>query len=143
MESLGEPALSNPLPFPTHPNLYVKPVPPGWDEARLYEFFSAFGRIDSVRISHPAPGSRAGVPHAFVRFKDTDGAAAALENLQGTSLDGVAVTIKLADSDMAPRIQSGLSASEWCYIRGLPAHLNKDDVLALFSPFGPVKDLKQ
>lgn len=128
------------LPFP---NIYVKPVPPGWDEARLYEAFGAFGDIDSVRISHPTPGSRAGVAHAFVRFRSTESAAAAITGLQGTAFDGIPVTIKLADSDMSPKVQSGLCASDWVYIRGLPAHLNKEDLVTMFLQYGQVKDLKQ
>lgn len=126
-----------------HNNVFLKPIPPGWDEARLSQFFSAFGDVDSVRVSFPAPGSRAGVAHAFVRFKENEAAQQAINTLQGTLLDGLPVVIKLADADMAPRIQSGLSASEWCYARGLPAHLNREDVAAIFTAYGSVKDLKQ
>lgn len=141
MEGLSEASAGDPsgLPFP---NLFVKPVPPGWDEGRLHHLFQAFGDIDSVRISHTTNAGRNSIPHAFVRFKGIDSASAALNSLQGTILDGVAVSIKLADSDMAPRIQSGLCASEWCYVRGLPAHLTKDDVITMFSVYGAVKDLK-
>lgn len=66
-----------------------------------------------------------------------------MTTLQGALLDGIPVMIKMADADMAPRIQSGLCASEWCYARGLPAHLNREDVMAIFTAYGPVKDLKQ
>ena len=126
-----------------HSNIFCRPVPPGWDEARLAQFFSAFGAIDSVRISHPAPGTRSGVAHAFIRFKEPESAQASLNALQGAVLDGVAVTVKLADADMAPKIQSGLCSSEWCYARGLPAHLTKDDIAAIFAAYGPMKEIKQ
>lgn len=127
-----------------HSNVYLRPVPPnGWDETRLTQFFSSFGDVDSVRISHPTPGSRAGVAHAFIRFRDPDAAQAAINTLQGTLLDGLPIVVKLADADMAPRIQSGLCASEWCYARGLPAHLNREDVASIFATYGQVKDLKQ
>ncbi len=126
-----------------HSNVYLRPVPPGWDEPRLSQFFSSFGDVDSVRISHPTPGSRAGVAHAFIRFRDPDAAQAAINTLQGTLLDGLPIVVKLADADMAPRIQSGLCASEWCYARGLPAHLTREDVAAIFATYGQVKDLKQ
>lgn len=125
-----------------HSNCFLKPVPPGWDEARLLQFFSAFGDIDSIRVGWPMPGSRAGVAHAFLRFKEPSAAMTAISSLQGTVLDGVPIILKLADADMAPRIQSGLCASEWCYARGLPAHLSRNDVLAIFSRYGQIKDLK-
>lgn len=128
-----------PLP---HANVFVKPVPLGWDEGRLQQLFAAFGELDSVRVSAETLG-RPGSSHAFVRFKATESAAAAIAGLQGTVLDGHPVVVKLADSDVTPRVQSGLCASEWCYCRGLPPHLNREEVLALFTAYGTVVDLKQ
>jgi len=121
----------------------VKPVPPGWDEARLFAYFSTFGEVDSVRISNSLPGNRSGTAHAFVRFKDTEGASAAIAGLHGTLIDGVIISIKLADSDMAPKIHSGLCASEWIYVRGLPGHLTREELVALFLQYGSVKSIKQ
>ena len=98
-----------------HGNIYLRPVPSEWDEGRVEAFFSTFGAIDSVRISYPTPGTRAGVASGFVRFRDNESAAKALQALQGTLLDGIPVVIKLADADVAPRIQSGQCMSEWWY----------------------------
>jgi hypothetical protein len=125
-----------------HSNVFLKPVPSGWDEARIHQLFAAFGDVDSVRISQEAAG-RPNSSHAFVRYRLTEAAAAAIAGLQGTVLDGPPVLIKLADSDVTPRVQSGLCASEWCYCRGLPPHLAREEVLGLFSAYGTVIDLKQ
>jgi RNA recognition motif-containing protein len=127
---------------PTHPNCFIKPVPPNWDEERLRQFFSAFGEVDSVRIS---AASRPGVlSHAFVRFEAVEAANAALQALQsGTLIGGVPVMVKSADADMQPRLQSGMEASPWCYCRGLPANLSRDEVAAMFAVYGPIKDIKQ
>jgi len=57
-------------------------------------------------------------------------------------IEGHVVTVKLADGDMAPKIQSGLCESEWCYVRGLPPGFPNDQVVALFSPFGKIIDMK-
>ena len=130
---------ASPLP---HSNVFVKPVPAGWDERRLHQLFVAFGDVDSVRISHEAPG-RPGSSHAFVRYKQTEAAGAAIAGLQGTVLDGQSVVVKLADSDVTPRAQSGMCASEWCYCRGLPPHMTREEVTAMFATYGAVIDLKQ
>jgi len=126
----------------SHPNCYVKPVPTGWDEIRLRAFFSIFGEIDSVRICWPTPASRASVAHAFVRFKSTSSAAAAITKANGLIIEDTSMIVKLADADMAPRIVSGLCPSEWCYARGLPSHYNREDVVIIFSKFGAIKDIK-
>jgi hypothetical protein len=123
-----------------HPNVFVKPVPPGWDEDRLRALFAAYGEVDSVRIS--PEGLRPGSSHAFIRFRDVDAAAAAIAGLRGAALDGAPVAVKLADADVAPRLESGLVASEWCYCRGLPPLAAREDVLALFAAHGAVLDVK-
>ena len=130
---------SLPLPFP---NLFVKPVPHGFDEGMLLRHFSRYGAIDSVRISHGTPGGRPVVPHAFVRFSDIMGASVALRDPTASIIDGQVVTVKLADSDMAPKIQSGLCESEWCYVRGLPPGIASEEIIGLFAPFGKIIDMK-
>lgn len=131
------------MPSLPHSNVFIKPVPVGWDEGRLHQLFAAFGEVDSVRISPEVPGARPGSSHAFVRFQQTEAASAAIGGLQGTVLDGVPVVVKLADSDVTPRVHSGMCASEWCYCRGLPPHLGREDVVALFLTYGKVLDVKQ
>lgn len=127
------------LPFP---NLFVKPVPPGCDEISLMKHFSKYGEISSIRICQGTPGSRPTVAHAFVRFCTTAAAAMALGDPAAGFIEGHVVTIKLADGDMAPKIQSGMCESEWCYVRGLPPGFPNDQVVALFSPFGKIIDMK-
>jgi RNA recognition motif-containing protein len=128
-----------------HANVYIKPVLPGWDEDKLLQLFSAFGEVDSVRLStSPAatvPGARAS--HAFIRYRDIPSAVAAIQALNGFILEGQALMVKSADSDVVPRVQGGQVPSEWCYCRGIPATYSLQDICSLFLCYGVIVDIKQ
>lgn len=124
--------------------------PPSWGEDDLRAIAGTFGEIDSVRICSSG-GSGGGIaaassapPHAFVRFCEIEAAAAAIQALNGATLEGAAepLVVKSADSDVLPRVQSGTSPSDWCYVRNLPGHFTREAVVALFSGFGLVLDVK-
>jgi len=81
--------------------------------------------------------------HAFVRFLDCQGAFMALKDQnRSTMVLGQRVTVKLADADMTPKLQSGQCESEWVYIRGLPPGYPADEVVNMFSQFGQIADMK-
>lgn len=119
----------------------MKPVLPGWDEGQLMQLFSAFGEVDSVRLGSTTPGAR--ISHAFVRYKDVEAAQAAIQGLNGFVIDGHNLLVKAADSDVVPRVHSGQVPSEWCYVRGIPASYNVQDICSLFIPYGVIVDVKQ
>jgi RNA recognition motif-containing protein len=124
-----------------HGNIYIKQFPSYYREEHLYQLCSPCGEVDSVRLC-PAQPANLRPPHAFVRFKKVEGAAQAIATLNGTLLEGQTLLVKLADADVVPRVQSGSNPSEWVYCRALPAHYGSDDVIALFSPYGNVIDIK-
>jgi RNA recognition motif-containing protein len=96
-----------------------------------------------VRICRsPSTVRGASDDHAFVRFADTRGAERALRDPNCGMILGQRMVVKLADSDVAPKLKSGMSESEWIYCRGLPPNFPADDVLSMFSQFGRVLDMK-
>lgn len=126
-----------------HPNVFVKPLPFGCDERCLREHFSFYGKICSVRVCATPTGSGISAAHAFVRFLDCQGAYMALKDQNRSAVIlGQRVTVKLADADMTPKLQSGQCESEWVYIRGLPPGYPADEVIHMFSQFGQIVDMK-
>ena len=131
-----------------HPNLFVKPLPFGCDERVLREHFGAYGELTSVRVcAAGSSASQSGAPvttsHAFVRFTNIRSAYLALQDQPRSSMVlGQPVIVKLADSDMTPKLQSGQCESEWVYIRGLPPAFPDDEVVKIFSKFGSILDMK-
>lgn len=126
-----------------HPNLFLKPIPFGVDERMLRDHFVPYGMLSSVRIVRsPSTVRGASDDHAFVRFTDVRGAQRALGDPNAAVILGQRLTIKVADADVAPKLKSGQLESEWIYCRGLPPNIPADDVLALFSAFGRILDMK-
>lgn len=126
-----------------HPNIFVKPLPFGCDDKFLREHFGFYGKICSVRVCATPTSTGPSAAHAFVRFMDCQGAYMALKDQNRSAvLLGQRVTVKLADADMTPKLQSGQCESEWVYIRGLPPGYPADEVVNIFSQFGQIVDMK-
>ena len=126
-----------------HPNLFVKPLPPGCDEHILKQHFGVYGEICSVRVCSASSQGAGLHSHAFVRFTNTHSAYLALNDQPRSSiLMGQTMIVKLADADMAPKLQSGQSECEWVYIRGLPSGFPNDEIVKTFSNFGSILDMK-
>jgi RNA recognition motif-containing protein len=133
----------DPVVVPVNCSLFLKPIPFGVDENMLREQFLPYGELGSVRICRsPSTVRGCSDDHAFVRFKDTRGAQRALRDPSSGVILGQRMIIKLADADVAPKLKSGQSESEWIYCRGLPPKIPADDVLSMFSQFGRILDMK-
>jgi RNA recognition motif-containing protein len=126
-----------------HPNIFVKPLPFGCDENLLREHFGYYGKLCSVRVCVTPSATGVQTAHAFVRFMDCQGAYMTLKDQNRSAVIlGQRVTVKLADADMTPKLQSGQCESEWVYIRGLPPGYPADEVVNMFSQFGQIVDMK-
>eukprot|EP00438_Fugacium_kawagutii_P020933 Skav211824 [mRNA] locus=scaffold305:608709:613182:- [translate_table: standard] len=78
-------------------NLYVAGLPPGFNDAHLFQLFDRYGRIWSSRV---CPSRRlGGFGYAFVKYGDPSHAAAAVRNLNGYDVGGACITVKFADND--------------------------------------------
>lgn len=109
----------------------------------LKDHFITYGPISSVRICRsPSTVRGASDDHAFVRFANAQGAEQALRDPNCYIILGQRMVVKLADADVAPKLKSGLSESEWIYCRGLPPNFPAEDVLNMFSQYGRVLDMK-
>ena len=77
-------------------NLYVAGLPPTVDEDKLSILFNQFGQIITHKVLYNSDGSSRGI--GFVRFDKRSEAQAAIDAMNGKSLDGgsVPLTVKFA-----------------------------------------------
>jgi RNA recognition motif-containing protein len=83
--------------------------------------------------------------YGFVRFQDVNEAQAAILALDGTCILGHTLQVKFADADAGPPTSissSGLTPSDSCYAKHLPASYGIADVQQLFEAYGAVMDVK-
>ena len=89
----------------------------------------------------PLPRRRYG----FVRFCNVGEAQAAITALDGTTVLGHTLQVKFADADAGPpssAAPSGLTPSDSCYVKHLPASYGVQEVQQLFETHGAVLDVK-
>lgn len=77
-------------------NLYVSGLPPTVDEDKLSILFNTFGQIITHKVLYNADGTSRGI--GFVRYDKRSEAQAAIDSMNGKSLDGgsAALTVKYA-----------------------------------------------
>ena len=82
-------------------NLYVRNIPPSWDEAKLREVFLAFGEVTSTKLNKPSNGGK--LAYGFVDMGSHDAAVSAVENLHQKFL--------VAEGDEAEDLQDPSAAA--------------------------------
>ncbi|MBR9979003.1 MAG: RNA-binding protein [Bacteroidetes bacterium] len=89
-------------------NIYVGNMSYNVSEAQLRETFEEFGEVDSVNVITDRDSGRP-KGFAFVEMKDDAQARAAIENLNGTELDGRNLTV----NEAKPRSPRPSGGSRW------------------------------
>lgn len=127
-----------------HSNVFVRGLPLTWAEQEIMTVFQQYGMVTSLRlVRHSATKHSLG--YGFVRFQSIPEAQAAIQALDGSSLLGHVLQVKLADSDAGPPNSgnsSGLTPSDSVYVKHLPATCSAHDAILMFETFGPVLDVK-
>ncbi len=89
-------------------NIFVANLPPGFTDARLAEMFDGFGLVLSAYLARdPDTGSTRN--HGLVDLAPASALALAIEELNGTDVEGQRISVRTADPDLAlrpPRSQS-------------------------------------
>jgi len=128
-----------------HPNLFVRGIPLHFTEDQLVGVFSQYGELSSLRlVKHSVRKTSLG--YGFVRYRNAQDAAAAIDALHGQMLDGQVLQVKLADSDAGPPSTSsvsGLTPCDTLYIKHIPLTFTKQHLELLFGQFGAVVDVKE
>lgn len=130
-------------------NLYVKQFPKSWDEDKVKELFSTCGPMASVFINRDEKGESRGF--GFVDFVDHDGAAKALAELNGRSVeDGTEIYVNRAQkkAERVREIRSRMDAmkieriNKWqgmnLYVKNLDDTINEEALRELFAPYGTI-----
>jgi len=85
--------------------LFTVGFPKEMDEAALHTFFSDFGDVAAVKIiTDQETGFSKG--YAFVDFLDEVGANLAIKELDGSTLEGRTLGVRLADKQSRPRMDN-------------------------------------
>jgi hypothetical protein len=127
-----------------HPNLFVRGIPLYWTEEQLVEIFAKFGELSSLRlVKHSVRKNSLG--YGFVRYQHARDASIAINRLNGMTVDGQVLQVKLADSDAGPPTSSsvsGLHPCETLYVKHVPISFSKQSLELLFGKYGEVMDVR-
>lgn len=84
------------------------------DEQALYTFFSDFGDVLAVKIiTDPQTGQGKG--YAFIDFMDEVGAGLAIRELDGSTMEGRTLSVRLAEKQARPRMTAELPVQQRSY----------------------------
>lgn len=120
---------------PTGTNLFIAGVPSHWDAEKLREIFSPFGDVASVKVVNTRH-------YAFVQFRTAEQADHAMRAMHlqkplptspNTQVLHISVALHDEGAEEVP--------NERLFIRGLPPWVTREEVTALFRPFGTLTEL--
>uniref|UniRef100_A0A7S4Q429 RRM domain-containing protein n=1 Tax=Alexandrium monilatum TaxID=311494 RepID=A0A7S4Q429_9DINO len=134
--------------------LFVGSLPSVIDEPTFRQLFEQHGQV----VSSVCNGDKR---YGFVTYSSMEEAQNAINNMNGYSMNGASIVVKLADNqgsggpsvfnsnhsafqpstpmagDLGPQVES-----ERIYIKGLPAGMTDDSVRQIFAAYGAVSDSK-
>eukprot|EP01116_Phalansterium_solitarium_P003778 TRINITY_DN145_c0_g2_i1.p1 TRINITY_DN145_c0_g2~~TRINITY_DN145_c0_g2_i1.p1 ORF type:complete len:330 (+),score=36.38 TRINITY_DN145_c0_g2_i1:70-990(+) len=123
-------------------NLFVNGLPGDYTEDKLRSLFAPYGEIETVKVMWDHMTGRT-KGYGFVKFKDPNEAAKAIDALNGTRLADRDLLVKIADSGRTvPRPNMSGTPSPNVYVNGLPESVDDAQLRQLFAPFGPILDTK-
>ena len=133
---------------PKFKNVYVKNLPEIFTDDNLKEEFETFGKIISAVIMRDENGNSKGF--GFVSFKEEDAASAAVENLNGKTINDKVIYVGRAqkkaereaelkakfEQERSGRMEKLQGAN--LYLKNLDDSFNDENLKKLFSPFGEI-----
>lgn len=117
-------------------NVFLKNLPANMDNKDVYDVFSVFGNILSVKVATDEAGKSKG--YAYVHFETANAANAAMEKMNGTSIEGNPITV-------SPYVKSAerKPTNAWTnlYVKQFPESWDEEKLRELFAPFGEVANI--
>jgi len=115
-------------------NLIINYLPDQMTEMIMFDIFSKYGEVDSVRVIRDLQTQQPR-GYGFVKYKSADSARAAIENLDGLNIMDKKLKVALSRPGGA-RVRSNL------FVGSLPPSFTEEDMTRLFSDFHPIIDIR-
>lgn len=122
-------------------NIFIKNLHPDIDNKALFDTFSAFGRILSCKVAtDPMGRSKC---FGFVHYETAEAAAAAIENVNGMSLNDLEVYVgKHVSRKERESIWEGMKANFTnVFVKNFGPDFTEDELRNLFEPYGKITSL--
>lgn len=122
-------------------NIFIKNLDPIIDNKTLHDTFSAFGRILSCKVATDEFGNSRGF--GFVHYETGEAAQAAIENVNGMSLNDRVVFVgpHLARRDRESQMEELIANFTNVYIKNLDPEFTDEEFNKLFEPYGKVTSI--
>ncbi|KAG5477813.1 hypothetical protein LSCM1_05114 [Leishmania martiniquensis] len=118
-------------------NLFVCGLPVSVSDKELLEMFEEYGEIESAKVMLDIHTGRSrGI--AFVKFKSVEDAEKAVDALNGTTLNGHQLTVRVANSRAAYLPGNPTNKT---FVRNVPLTVSRTALFDYFAQFGEVTDL--
>ncbi|KAI8568595.1 hypothetical protein RHMOL_Rhmol02G0213000 [Rhododendron molle] len=130
-------------------SLYVKNLNFKTSDASLGKHFSELmkeGKVLSARVKkHSINGKNVSMGYGFLEFDCVETAVTVCKDLQGTVLDGHALSLQLChaknDGKVLKNVDKSLSSTK-LMVRNVAFEATEKDLRQLFSPFGEIKRIR-
>ncbi|PKA51117.1 putative polyadenylate-binding protein [Apostasia shenzhenica] len=120
-------------------NVFVKNLSGSVDNVKLNEMFSKFGTIASCKVAVQDGKSKG---YGFVQFESQDAAGAAIENLNGTTVDGKQIYVGNFIKKTERIIHNPEAKYTNLYMKNLDHDITEELIELKFSEFGKIFNVK-
>lgn len=120
---------------PAQTNIIVNYLPADMEDQDLYDLFKCYGKIRQHKIVRVKATGRS-LGYGFVDFAMDISAEAALRFANKLEYRGKRLKVDLA------RPRNGENTNTNLFVSYIPRAVDRDQLLALFEPYGPIIDLK-
>lgn len=122
-------------------NIFIKNLHPDIDNKALHDTFSAFGRVLSCKVATDEMGNSKGF--GFVHYETAEAAEAAIENVNGMSLNDREVYVgkHVSRKDREQKFEELKANFTNVFVKNFGPEFTEDELQALFSPFGTITSL--
>ncbi|KAK4777585.1 hypothetical protein SAY87_017772 [Trapa incisa] len=117
-------------------NIFIKNLDKSVDNKTLHDTFSTFGTILSCKVATDPSGQSKG--HGFVQYDNEESAQAAIEKLNGTSINDKQVYVGPFISKQERESTSESVRFNNVYVKNLSESMTEDDLKNIFGEFGPI-----
>jgi len=118
-------------------NIFVKNLHPSIDNKQLYDTFSMFGNILSVKVSINN-SSRKSLGYGFVHYESAESAQDAVARVSGKVIAGQKVIVSPFRSKKERGVEEAAGIFTNIYVKNLPEDATEDGMKELFSKHGEI-----
>lgn len=122
-------------------NIFIKNLHPDIDNKALHDTFTAFGRILSCKVATDELGRSK--CFGFVHYETAEAAEAAIENVNGMSLNEREVFVgkHISKKDRESKFEEMKANFTNVFVKNFGVEYTEDELHVLFSPYGQITSL--